>query len=740
MPQSRRDGRAGTGDRAFHWIAAGVLVVAIVVAYLPALDAGFIWDDDTHLTANPRVVGPLGLRETWSTAGAMYFPLVVTHFWALHAVFGLEPFPYHLVTLLLHAGCAVLLWRVLHRLAIPGAWLGAALWALHPVQVESVAWISELKNTQSGVFYLLAILFFLRWLGSPRTPLDGGHEGRVNGAYGLALLFATLAILSKPSTVMLPVVLALCWWWTRREWRWRWLLWLAPFLGLALTASAWTIWEQRYNAGAIGPEWSQTWPERFIIAGKAVWFYAAKLVWPEPLIFVYPRWSIDAGRAWSYVPLLTAAAFLLYTWLKRDGAGRHLFFAFGYFGALLFPILGFFNVYYFRYSYVADHFQYLASMGPLSLAAAGLSRIPALLARQQAAAGRPLPSGRISAGILLLALGVLTWREAGKYHDNETLFRSVLARHPECWMAHNNLGNALLNQARVTEAYASFREALRLRPEDPDALNNVGSMLGAEGRLADAIDHYERALARNPRHADAHNNLASALASVGRWDEALGHYESALRYAPRLAKAHYNWANDLFRRGAVHEAVEKYRLALAIEPGLAEAHYNLGAALAALGDSEGAATSYQRAVALRPGYAEAHNNLANLLHASGKPELAIPHYQAAIAADPGFVAALNNLGTTLRKAGRPAEAILYYEQAMRADPQVPEVHFNLGLTLLDLNRIHEAAERFAEATRLRPEFAEAHYQRALALRAAGRTEEARSALETARRLNPNLPE
>ena len=302
-----------------------LLFAVTVVAFWPALHGGFVWDDDVHLTANPTIVGPLGFKEIWTTVAAVYYPLTLTSFWIQHQLWGLDPFPYHLVNTVMHAAAVILLWRVLIQLKVRGAWYGAALWALHPVQVESVAWITELKNTQSCVFYLLAISLFLKWLA-------GTSQGRrVEWHYLLALLTAVLAILSKTSTVMLPVVLALCWWWKDARWRYRDLFWLAPFFLISLVAGVWTIWEQEHHSGALGLEWMQTWPDRLVIAGRILWFYPGKLLWPNPLIFIYPRWAIDSTRLVAYLPVLGALTLLFILWHKRNGWLRPAFFAFVYY-------------------------------------------------------------------------------------------------------------------------------------------------------------------------------------------------------------------------------------------------------------------------------------------------------------------------------------------------------------------------------------------------------------------------
>ena len=507
-----------------------VLAMMVVVAYLAALRGGFLWDDDLHVTANPTIIGPLGLKEIWTTAAANYFPLVLTNFWVQHALWGMNPLGYHLITLACHALAAVLLWRVLARLEVRGAWLGAALWALHPVQVESVAWICELKNTQSAVFFLLTVGCYLRWLAPGAS--------RPRSSYALALACALLAILSKPSTVTLPVALALCVWWQRGRLAWRDFLPLAPFFALSLAAAGWTIWEQRVHSGAEGAAWAQTWPERCVIAGRAVWFYVGKLAWPADLIFIYPRWEI-AATPLALAPFAAVLAVVAALWWRREGALRPVFFAAIYFGALLFPVLGFFSIYFFRYSFVGDHFQYLASMGPLALAGAaitvGLDRLPA------AAAGLR----RLAPALLLGLLGGLTWKESEEYLTPESLWRATLARNPAASMAWFNLGDTLVKQGRHAEAIACFERGVHLRPDDAPGYNDLGCELVVVGRPEAALPVFARALALRPGYAEVHNNLGNALRSLGRIGEAVAEYERALQAKPDYAEAHNNLGCEL---------------------------------------------------------------------------------------------------------------------------------------------------------------------------------------------------
>jgi tetratricopeptide (TPR) repeat protein len=507
-----------------------VLVAAIFIAYLRVWHAGFIWDDDDHLTRNPCIVGPLGFGAIWTSSKAVYYPLVLTSLWVQHAIWGLNPLPYHLVNVALHGVCGVLLWRVLRRLNVAGAWLGAALWALHPVQVESAAWITEQKNTQSGVFYLLAILFFLRWLEAANAAnaakVAEGEESPPGfpraRRYGLAVLCATLAILSKSSTVMLPMVLGLCWWWMDGRWRWRNSLWLAPFCVVSAAASAWTIWEQKYANHALGAEWSQTWPQRAVIAGKDVWFYLWKLAWPHPLTFIYRQWNTDSTHAAAFVPLMALVCLMALLWLARDGKLRPVFFAAAYFVISLFPVLSFFNVYFFRYSFVGDHFQYLASMGPLALAGAGIA-----WGARRAGAERGLVYP-VAAGALLIVLGGLTFLQCGVYYNLETLWRFTLADNPDAWIGHFNLADILVRQGRLDEATAEYREQLRLLPTSEEGLGNLANVLVLQGHTDEAVERFEELLRLDPGSAEGHGNLASALLRENRIEEAIEHARLAV--------------------------------------------------------------------------------------------------------------------------------------------------------------------------------------------------------------------
>jgi tetratricopeptide (TPR) repeat protein len=673
------------------WFWALLLISFVFIAYAQVLQANFIWDDESHLTRNPCVIGPLGLKEIWTTAQAVYYPLVLTTFWTLHRLNGLNPFPYHLLNLLFHAASAVLLWRILQLLKIRGAWLGAALWALHPVMVQSVAWITELKNTQSCLFYLLSTLWFLKWqnrieeAAASSFQLKRSGGGRSLGEFVLSLVFFILATLSKPSVVMLPFVLALCIWWTRGKIRWRDVLTLTPFALISALASVWTILEQKFHARAIGPDWAQTFSERLIISGKAIWFYVGKLAWPHPLIFIYPRWDVDSSKVIAYFPLLAATASLVAFWFIHAKWGRALFFAAAYYVVSLFPVLGFFSVFFFRYSFVSDHFQYLASMGPLALAGAGIATLLGRLcetaaefeshAEAVARSGSTIATPRwrliLSGGLcgmLLVSLGFLTWRQTAEYHDLFALYTATLQKNPGCWMAHYNLGIVLSEQGEADQAIDHYRRAIALRPDYPEAHYNLGRLLVEQGQLDDAIAHYERAAAINPADAEAQNNLGVTLFGIGRGDDAIAHYRKALEIRPDYAEAACNLANALIAKGDYDGAVTQYTACLAAMPDQEQAQYNLAGALLRKGRTDEAIVEYQKVIRKHPDSADAHANLGSAWLAKGRVRDAMAEYTKALQISPENVPALSNLAWLLATSAdsslrNGAEAVRLAERA-----------------------------------------------------------------------------
>jgi protein O-mannosyl-transferase len=593
---------------------AGVLIVLLsFAAYSPALDGGFVWDDDDYVTANQNLLDAEGLRRIWFELGAVpqYYPLVHTTFWLEYRLWGLDPLGYHVVNVLLHILAALLLGRVLTTLRVPGAWLAAAIFALHPVGVESAAWITERKNVLSAVFYFAAALAYFRLADPADAPggdapaeralppraVDGASQGvsrrrgsrrqsavresASNGAavvetavpvpardrswrwYGLSLALFVAALLSKTVTCSLPAALLLVRWWKRGAIGRRDLVPLAPFFAVGLAFGLLTAWMEKHHVGAQGAEWSLGWIESGLVAGRALWFYAGKLLWPAQLSFIYPRWTIDATVWWQWIFPVAAVGAVAALWFARHRIGRGPLVAVLFFAGTLAPALGFFNVYPMRYSYVADHFQYLASAGLIALAASLLARV-----RLPVAAAVPV------------VLGVLAWNQAHDYKDIETLWRATLARNPECWLAHNNMGLLMRAQGRAGEAEYHYRAALRVQPDDGDINYNIGNLLAGTGRLGEAIGHYRLAIESGVGQADAHNNLGAALLTRGDprdLDEAIQHFRAALELQPHRPDTHYNLGNALVAKRDVAGAVSHYVEVLRIDPEHARARAQLNA-------------------------------------------------------------------------------------------------------------------------------------------------------------------
>ncbi len=676
------------------WLLALVLVIVTFAAYQPTWRAGFIWDDDDHLTANVAVAAPNGLRMIWSSlAVSRYYPLTLTSFWIQRHLWRLNPLPYHLVNVALHAANGVLIFFLLRRLRVRAAWLAAMVWTLHPVNVESVAWITELKNTQSGLFFFLAVWCFLR-------SEAGAARHRW---YTLALVCGLAALLSKPSTVVLPLVLLLCVWWERGVWTRADILRIAPFFMFALGMSALTVVEQRGPIQRLGTaEWNMGMAQRLVLAGKAVWFYASKVFWPARLTFVYPHWELDAGTFVSWLPLagLVAAGALLWVRRRQPWARAGLF-GCGFFVLSLLPVLGFFDVFYFRYSYVADHFQYLACVGLIGLGAS----TGAIICERAGDRGRRLRM--VGGTIALLFLGVSTWRQAHVYQNLETLWRDTLMKNPQCWMAHNNLGTVFFEEEKVSEALGHYEQALQIKPDYAEAHYNLGNALAKTGRLREAIGHYELALQIRPDYAAAHYNLGNVLLQEDKVSDAIGHYEQALRSKPDFIEAHNALGNALFRQGKFPEAIEHWQQALRIKPDYIDAHLNLGAALQQAGKSEEAIAHYEQALRIKPDFAEAHYNLGNALAKTGRLREAIGHYELALQIKPDYAEAHNNLGLALARLGRMQKAVGHWEQALQIKPNFAEAHWALGMASEQAVKTREAIGHYEQALRIKPDYAEA---------------------------------
>jgi len=632
------------------WLLGFFLVAVTMIAFQPVWHAGFIWDDDLYVTANPLLTAPEGLRRIWFSldSPSQYFPLTYTSFYMERGLWGLNPTGYHLVNLLLHSANALLVWRVLAGLRVPGAWLAAAIFALHPVQVESVAWITERKNVLMGFFFLLTLLAWLNFIDKQcKRPWR---------FYVLALAFYALSLSAKTTACTLPAALLLILWLKKLSINWRRLAQVAPFVAIGIGMGLVTIWWERYHIGTQGKLFAIGPMERVLIASRAVWFYAGKLLWPVNLTFSYPRWTISASDPRAYGWLLATAALGVVIWRTRRWTGRSVEVAVMFFVVTLSPVLGFIMLYTFVYSFVADHYQYLACIGPIALVAAGMKRKSFL---------QP-----VLAAALLITLGTLTWRQCGIYANEGTLWLTTIARNPNAWLAHNNLGNTFLEKGQLDEAIAHYQKALQLKPDYANAYYNLGNALLRKGQLDEAITQYQEALQLNPDNAQARVNFGTALSQEGKLDEAITQFQQAAQIEPNNEETHNNLGAALLQKGAVDEAVAQFQQAAQIEPNNEETHNNLGAALLQKGRVAEAIAQFRQALQIAPANPKALNNLAWFLatwpEASWRDgnkavELARQANVLAGGNDPVF---LHTLAAAYAEAGRFGDAVQTAQKAI----------------------------------------------------------------------------
>jgi len=708
----------------------GLLFSVVFLAYFPALTGGFLWDDDAHVT-RAQLRSLHGLWRIWFDLGAtqQYYPVLHSAFWAEHWLWGDHPLGYHLINVVFHAGAASLLALGLRRLAFPYPLLAALVFALHPVCVESVAWISEQKNTLSALFYLGSALLYLQFL-----------ENRRRSSYAAAFTLFALALLTKSVTASLPGALLVVLWWRRGlGWR-RDVLPLLPWFVVGALSGLFTAWTEARLIGAEGADFSFGALERLLLAARASLFYISKLAWPTNLMFIYPRWLLDPGQVWPWIALAGLAVLLVVLGMlarRHRGPLAGLLFFLG----TLVPVLGFVNVYPFLFSFVADHFQYLACIGII---------VPATWVLGWASGKFGVSAwARFSMALAIpLVLGVLTWKKSRMYRDSETLYRETLSANPDAWLLHYNLAVLLGDKPTgLGESITEYRETLRLNPEHWAAYNNLATaLLKTPGHVGEAVAIYEAALRLNPAFAEAHNNLGVALGQMpGRLDEAIAHEREAVRILPDYDAAHDNLGVLLMKgHGSLGQAIEQFGEAIRIAPGNAQYHYNLANAFSLspgrLADAE---REYRQALRLDPGLAQAHSNLGSALaRMPGRIGEAVAEFEAALRLTPTSARIHANLGNALaRMPGRAADAVAQYGEALRMDPTDWESHLALGVVLSDLKgHLGEAVSEFREAARLKPDSAMVQYCLGVGLARSGMRAGAAEHLEAAVRIQPDFNE
>jgi tetratricopeptide (TPR) repeat protein len=601
-------------------IVACAMWCLIFLVYIPSLSSGFIWDDDEYVTENATLHFWQGLKQIWfePQATPQYYPLVYTTFWVEYHLWGLHPAGYHFVNAALHATNGVLVWLILRRLSVPGAWLAALAFGLHPVHVESVSWVTERKNVLSALFYLLALRTLIEIQAAPLGELLKCDGGRYWRKYALGFAFFVAALLCKSVTCSLPAVLLLLTWWKAGRPRLRESWPLIPFFLVGALFAWHTSWLERTHVGASGSVFAWTAAERVLIAGRAVWTYAMELVWPVNLSFMYARWQIRTDSWWQWLVALTAFAIpvvIVATCRRMTGPLVALL----YFGGTLLPALGFLNVFPMRYSFVADHFQYLASLGILALIASWWMHPDAPEDRNNRAVRRlpaiPMHSRLAVAAFVLIVLAVLTWQRQSAFRDPAALWSDVLQKNPTSMAANIQLGRLASRQGDFVVAERHLRDGLRYRTDDLETHEfetNLAHALSGQGRLNEAAVEFRKALAREPDYPEALNGLANVEAQQKHNAAAIELYRRALTKRPGNPLIHANLGNALAASGMLTEAEKEYRFSLELDRSATAPRLDLAKVMARQGRFGEAEAECLQVLQLDPRLATASRLLARI--------------------------------------------------------------------------------------------------------------------------------
>ena len=655
-------------------LALLVLGLLVAVSYLPAmLWGGFVWDDNVFLLQSERLREGSGIWTIWFSPGDPgledhYWPLTHTTFWLEHKLWGFDPTGYHIVNVLLHLANTLLVWHLMRRLSVPGAWVVAAVFAVHPLHVESVAWIIERKDVLSGLFYLAATLAWMRFAERPNPR-----------RYVVSLVLYVAALLSKSIAVTLPAALLVCHYWKQDRVPLTNLLRLGPFFVVGLVVAIGDLLLSR-SLHPVSFDYSLT--ERALIASRALWFYVGKLLWPTNLTLVYPLWDIrvDDLLAWGY--LIAAVSLAVALWGFRYQLGRGPLAGALFFVITLSPVLGFVDYEYMLFAFVADRYQYLAGIGVMAVV------IGAVTYGVRSLSDSWQKGARIVAAVAIVVLGIKTWQQASIWKDGETLNRHIIAHNPQARRAHLNLGIALHNQGQYVEAFDALRVAVEQYPGDAMTHVSLGKTLNQLGRFEEAEKHLRRAIQINPQARDARSSLGATLHNQGRYAEALEATRVAVEQYPGDAKTYSILGITLYQLGRFEEAETHLRRAIALNPQDTDSHQELVEALFRMGQSaqengqpEVAAEYYMRALELDLHYAKAIRRLAHLRSEQQRYDEALELFQRLIDINPSNAVARENMGVVLFYLGRSDEALQRFDQALSLDPTLETARTNRAVLL-----------------------------------------------------------
>ena len=573
--KSPRTANAATNSTRVPWWVPVVFLLGTLLVYSQAISAGYIWDDDDYVTENPTLVTWGGLIDIWTDPSAtpQYYPLVHTSYWLEYRLWKLEPTGYHIVNILLHGTNAFLLFLILRRLGMPWAWFAAALYAVHPLNVESVAWVTERKNVLAVLFFCLATLAWMKFI-----PIQTANEEASDAPspkpqawlfYGLTLLAFVGGLLSKTVTCMWPVAIILLYWGAQHRWKIGQLASLLPMFVVGGCMGLLTAYLERKHVGAEGLEWDFSIVEKLMIAGRVFWFYISKTLLPYPLVFFYPRWEISGDHWWALSWVVTAGLLVVMLFVFRGKLSRWPLTAVLIYAVTLFPAMGFFAVYPMRYSFVADHFAYIPFLALMTLAAGVVWQIPHEKARH----------GVAIASLAILA--VLTFQRCGTYATAEQLWLDTLAKNPASCAAHNNLGLVYMqrgmaqNDARLlNQAAEQFQTVAQCRIEQHKGFYNLGLIATRMGRYDEAVGQFREALKMKPDYPQAQYNLGIALNKSGKPEEAVVAFRevqhSKLVYEARLLAGIISFGQKKYQA-----AEDDFQAAVDANPKSVEALVNL---------------------------------------------------------------------------------------------------------------------------------------------------------------------
>ena len=700
----------------------GLITLAV---YWQVRDHEFInYDDPLYVTKNHHIKSGLTLKTiVWSftaEVAANWHPITLLSHMLDVQLFGMNPGSHHLTNLFFHMANTLLLFLVLRRMtgALWQSAFVAALFAVHPLHVESVAWVAERKEVLSTFFWILTMWGYVRYVEHPGVK-----------RYVLVVAFFMLGLMAKPMLVTLPFVLLLLDYWPLKRFQFgqsgggRLVLEKMPLFTLSAATSVVSYLAQQ-SGGAIESLSVHTVGARTANALVSYATYIIKIPWPCSLALPYPYpqnlpW-------WQVVGACLLLAFITFIALKAIRQRPYIAVGWSWYMGTLMPVIGLVQI---GSQAMADRYTYIPLIGIFVIFSWG---VPELLARWRY---KRAVVAMISS-VIILAMMTLAWIQARYWANSISLFEHALDATVNNVIAHNQLGTALENQNKITEAIRHYSEVLRIYPDNDKTYNNLGNALIKQGKITEAIRHYSEALRINPENDKAHNNLGFALGEHGKIAEAIRHYSEALRINPEFDSAHNNMGLALENQGKITEAIRHFSEALQINPENYKAHNNLGITLLNQGKITEAIRHFFEALQIEPGIAETHNNLGTALANQGKIADAIRHYSEALRINPEFDHAHNNLGLALTNQGKIADAIRHYSEALRINPDFYRAHNNLGNALKKQGRIDEAIKHYSEALRIKPDHVDAHYKLAGIMTKKGRIDEAIRHYLQILRINP----